>query len=513
MGRKRKTTEQFIKEAKAIHNDKYSYDRTIYVDGTTKVEIYCNTCKKYFWQNPGNHIVLKSDCPTCANISRYDKIRLSNEEFITKARAIHGDKYSYEKTNYIRSTDKVIITCKIHGDFKIEAGHLLVGHGCSYCNKGWMTKEDFIREGNKKHNNKYDYSHVEFTQMTQTKVKIICPIHGPFLQEPHQHIIAVAACPRCARKSQAKKLSFTTQEFIQKAKEIHGDKYDYSLVDYKPNSKVEIVCKIHGSFFQRVDAHLSGRGCKLCGTIQSTQSMSEDEFIHRCKLIHQDKYDYSKVKYSHSTDIIIVICKIHGEFKIEAAGHLFGKYGCTKCGRIAVGNKLRTPQDDFILKCNQVHNNQYDYSQTIYRGSDKKIKVKCKKHGFFYTRADQHQAGHKCPKCSYSIGEEKIEQYLKNKNIKYETQKTFPNCINKRPLPFDFYLPDYNLLIEFDGEQHFKPISFGSSKFDSAELNFQRTQLHDNIKTSYATDHNIKLLRISYNKLEEIEQVLTTNLI
>lgn len=202
------------------------------------------------------------------------KVSLNTSNFIHRAEKKHNFFYSYERTIYKQYTTPTIITCPKHGDFTQTPSAHLMGHGCQKCgreralfaakisnNKQRLTTEKFIERSNYLHSNKYDYSLVEYVN-NKTKVEIICPFHGSFFQVPNKHNSKKSpqGCPKCANKN------VTTEEFIQKCKIIHGNKYDYSKVVYKPGyTKIEIICSIHGSFYQVTYNHLSNKqGCPLC---------------------------------------------------------------------------------------------------------------------------------------------------------------------------------------------------------------------------------------------------------
>jgi hypothetical protein len=188
-----------------------------------------------------------------------------------------------------------------------------------------------------------------------------------------------------------------TELFIEKAKLIHGDKYDYSKVDYKNcSTKVKICCKIHGEFEQTPNNHLSGYGCGKCA---GTAKSNTNEFIKKVKLINGDKYDYSNVDYKNSTTKVKIGCKIHGEFEQTPKLHLKG-HGCLKCGNILNANKRKTPFEDFIKKCVEKYGDLYDYSKVDYKNCDTNITIKCKKHGEFLQTPYQHLNSNGCKKCS-----------------------------------------------------------------------------------------------------------------
>jgi hypothetical protein len=313
---------------------------------------------------------------------------------------------------------------------------------------------------------------------SKTKVTIICPIHGEFQQTPSKHLQG-HGCIKCNGGVQ-----LSTNNFIERAKQIHGDKYDYSKVEYiNSNSKVTIICPEHGEFQQRASNHLLGVGCPICsGKIRLTLN----EFIEQAKKIHGNKYNYSNVEYVNSKTKVTIICPIHGEFQQTPTSHLSGQ-GCPKCS----GNNKKT-KELFIEQAKEIHGNTYDYSKVNYINIQTQITIICPIHGEFQQTPHNHLRGQGCPKCNASKLEEKIRLYLEKNNINYEEQKTFEWLKNKTNLKLDFYLPKYNIAIECQGLQHYKPINFfgGEKGFD---LTIQR----DKIKKELCEKNNIKLVYFS----------------
>ena len=254
----------------------------------------------------------------------------TKEEFIAKAKLVHGDKYDYSKVEYVGALKKVCIICPKHGEFWQEANGHLKGQCCPKCNleKRASSKEEFIKKARKVHGDKYDYSNVDYVN-TMTKVCIICPKHGEFWQRPYSHLHG-NGCSKCANEATGERRSFSKEEFIKKAREVHGDKYDYSKVNYVNNyTKVCIICHEHGEFWQTPSTHLRGQGCPKCNL--KKQTCTTDEFIAKAKKIHGDKYDYSKVEYVNRKTKVCIICSKHGEFWQTPNHHLSG-CGCPKCG-------------------------------------------------------------------------------------------------------------------------------------------------------------------------------------
>lgn len=299
----------------------------------------------------------------------------------------------------------------------------------------------------------------------------------------------------------------TTEEFIKKANFTHNNKYDYSKVNYT-GSKVIIICPEHGEFLQD-RAHLYGNGCPKCkGEITGNlKRNSISLFIENANKIHNGKYDYSKVEYRNNKIKVCIVCHEHGIFNQRPDDHL-NKHGCPECKKILIGNRTRLTEENFVRRSIEKHGSKYNYSKVAYRDQLSKVYIVCNIHdkGFWQLPKD-HLQGNGCPDCRESKGELLIKKYLDNNTIFYYSQHRFNDCRNILPLPFDFYLPDYNLCIEFDGLQHYIPIElFGG------EETFRKLQVNDNIKNQYCTNRNIKLLRIHYSKLSNIENILSINL-
>jgi hypothetical protein len=189
-----------------------------------------------------------------------------------------------------------------------------------------LTIEEFIKESILIHGEKYDYSESVYAGRAK-RIKIICPIHGEFEQFATHHVRG-HGCSQCSKN---KKL--TTESFIKAAILKHGNKYNYSKAVYENNSKIEIICQTHGSFFQKSNSHLSGRGCPKC---VGKYIYGTEEFIDRSNKIHDYKYDYSETLYKGHDYKVTIICPEHGEFIQSANGHLNGR-GCAICSRLNNG--------------------------------------------------------------------------------------------------------------------------------------------------------------------------------
>lgn len=202
--------------------------------------------------------------------------KLTKKEFIERARKIHGDKYDYSKTEYINNSTKVKIICPIHGEFEQSpTSHIDRGSGCLICGgKKKLNTDDFISKARNIHGNKYDYSKVEYIN-NRIKVEIICPKHGEFEQSPSHHLDG-QDCRKCMKYKLRSKFQLTKEQFIEKAEEIHGNLYDYSQVEYvNAHNKVIIICSKHGKFIQEPNSHIHGNGCPKCAC-SGRSAMADD---------------------------------------------------------------------------------------------------------------------------------------------------------------------------------------------------------------------------------------------
>jgi len=284
--------------------------------------------------------------------------------------------------------------------------------------------------------------------------------------------------------------------FIERASNTHNFKYDYSKVNYKnTKTKVEVICPLHGSFYPRPDHHMKNTGCPECSKIKTDSKNRKPQtvFINECMLKHYNKYDYSKTNYTNSNCYIDVVCPSHGTFTIRADHHRNGQ-GCKECYKEYMSKIQSKDVSKFISESNIIHNHKYDYSKVKYINNYTKVEIICPEHGSFFQKPHDHNINKSgCPNCKMSKGESIVKQFLIDNSINYIEQHRFKDCKNKIPLPFDFYLTDYNICIEYDGKQHFESIEyFGGEKY------FETIQINDKIKDQYCINNNISLIRISY---------------
>ena len=308
-----------------------------------------------------------------------------------------------------------------------------------------LSRIQIIDRAHEVHGYKYIYDKMEYVGMN-TKSCMICKEHGEFWQTPTKHISG-QGCPECAKIRLREFRVYGKDKFLEKAREVHGNKYIYDenkLTYISNKEKVCITCKIHGDFWQKAENHLQGHGCPECGGVIKSNT---DEFIAKAEKVHKGLYIYNKDKLNyisaHST--VCITCRIHGDFWQEANHHLHG-VGCPKCA-----NNIKHTIEFFIEKARQVHGDDYIYSDTEYINNRTPLKIICKKHGPFWQIPKKHLIGHGCPICGNNSSkmESEIDDFI-NKNCSIKTIRRNRKLLGKG-LECDIVIPSLKLIIEFNG--------------------------------------------------------------
>jgi hypothetical protein len=395
---KRKTTEEFMAEARVVHGDRYDYSQVEYVNGKVKVTIVCREHGP-FEQGAISHL-RGTGCPKCGVRRVGDKRRGSTEKFIVDACSIHGDRYDYSQVEYVGARAKVTIICPEHGPFEQLAISHTTGSGCPECRRQdkYLTTAEFITKARAIHGDLYDYSQTKYVD-GKTKVTIICREHGPFEQTPVEHKTYGRGCQKCSVKVRGYKRRNSMEKVIAKARAVHGDRYDYSQVEYvNTHTKVTILCREHGPFEQNPQGHMRGAGCPECGHKDKgdRQRFTTEEFISKARAIHCDRYDYSLVKYTGANDKVTIICQKHGPFEQTAISHTTG-HGCLECS-----GKTPLTVEVFKKRAEAAHGDRYNYSLIKFVRDKTRVPIICHEHGLFYQNIDVHFKGSGCPKCSYN---------------------------------------------------------------------------------------------------------------
>ena len=324
------STEEWISRAKSVHPE-YDYSNTVYIGCHTSVMI---TCPKHgtFSVNPKEFIKPGYKCAKC---KMEEEMVRRFETFKSLASKVHNGKYTYPEQVYRGTHSKIIAICPKHGVLHINAKNHLNGAGCALCFNERRTGprksfDEFVKLARETHGDKYEY--VEYTYVgMKSPMTIICPEHGEFRQDPYAHIHG-AGCAKCYGRYYNKQEA--QERFIERCKEIHGDKYDYSKTVYTGHhNNVTITChKLdefgdeHGDFVQEAARHVNGAGCKKC----AKQYMDRDLFVKKANLIHDGFYTYNNVEYKNSATNVTITCPEHGDFTQNPSSHLNGR-GCPLC--------------------------------------------------------------------------------------------------------------------------------------------------------------------------------------
>lgn len=271
---------------------------------------------------------------------------------------------------------------------------------------------------------------------------------------------------------------------------IFGNRYDYSETEFIAYRKpIRVRCRNHGYYNIEISNHLRGSGCPKCAKISRARKIIKkcaNEFVGKARNAHGNKYDYSLIKYINAKTPVDIICLIHGIFQQPPCDHLSG-YGCKRCALEHTAQlKKDKAAEEFPMKANIIHNNKYDYSKVIWKGSNENIEIICPIHGSFYQSPSNHLSGCGCPKCNQSQGEKKLITLFNNNSIIYEYQKRFQWMGYQS---YDFYFPNLNIALEYQGGQHFYPVKrFGGEEY----LKIQ--QQRDLKKLKLSKEHNIQLI-------------------
>lgn len=255
---------EFVRRSIAKHGNLYDYSNSQYVDSLTKISIICPTHGE-FKQLPASHWCGRG-CPKC-NIQRHSIFsNLTSDGFISIARKLYNDKYSYQVyDNQITNRSIVIVDCAIHGQFTTRAGRFLRGFGCKKCGhqsaKRKTDSEVHHQRAVELYGNKFDFSATDFSKST---INILCKKHGVLIKN-RSSFLAGDGCTQCGLEKLSSLNRLPVSEFIRRANLIHNNRYVYVELDYTNNCcYIPISCVTHGIFYQSVKHHLRGQGCPKC---------------------------------------------------------------------------------------------------------------------------------------------------------------------------------------------------------------------------------------------------------
>lgn len=342
-----------------------------------------------------------------------------------------------------------------------------------------MKKEIFLEKARSKHGYKYKYPQLKDI-ITQKDIIYVSYNDTIYEQKVVKHLSG-----KCPEKTTKKK---TTEEFIKSAIGVWGDKYDYTLTKYiDSRTKVKII---HNSivYEQLPNSHLQ---------YPVEGYLDGDVFIQKAKNIYGDKYDYGLVKFKNANTKVDIL---YNGIIYSQSPHNHLKYSPEK-------NIKRKTQEEFISTSCIIHDNKYNYSKVTYINDREKITIICPIHDEFKQTPNHHLKGVGCPSCNESKGEKLIAKILNLYKIDYKRQYRFSDCRSINMLIFDFYIPSKRMCIEFDGIQHFQPVEV----FGGIEA-YESTKIRDKIKSDYCEDNYINLVRIRYNQIDSVSNILSTYL-
>lgn len=362
-----------------------------------------------------------------------------------------------------------------------------------------MLRREFLRLAKMKYGNAFEYPYLPET-VKRCVISVICKIHGNFEVIARDHLRTKYGCPHCAYDNSQVPIEVSNQKQLEKADRKFSGKFDYSRVDLKTERgrKVTIVCPLHDSFESTIRNHLhTSAGCPGCGKMlwldSATRYKTLADAIEASYGVHGDKYDY--LSYCSQTKLLKYSCRLHGEQTQQISSHLTGR-GCMQCGRI---ERTITP-DEFLQRAKQTHPSGYEYDLSELKSVNDKITITHECGRVYRCRVSNHLSGQGCMRCKSSLGEAKIRKFLDANVIPYIDQFK----IDGFQYRYDFYLPELNILVEYDGQQHFEPVGhFGGYE------HFQKTIERDRRKTDLAKKRGITLIRISYHHFANLEEFLS----
>ena len=467
--------------------------------------------KTYGVIEQSEQLFLKNKYP---KIMASDKVATPQETFILKAQKIHPE-LDFNNTIYINNKTSIKVICPKHGEFSVSPKELIKPeYKCFKCKKEEQLKKKAENTVNKMiqlHGGKYRYD-IETFNGINNKMRMYCTEHGEFWQSPKYHLKG-SGCPKCGHIKRGLNRRSTEEEFIKRVKEVHGDKYDLSMCKYvRSDLEVAVIChekdkygREHGLFYVTPHSFLSGQNCPKC---VGKHQMSLEEFKETANIVHNNKYDYSLIKeYKGIYTKVPILChqkdefgREHGEFWQTPKHHLNG-FGCKKCSSNYMDIDL------FVERSNKVHRNKYKYTNIIeYTNNHSKVPIECPEHGIFLQSPTCHLNGQGCPYCKESHLERTVNNALIDNDIALDREYRFKWLTNDKTgymLSLDFYLPDYNVAIECQGEQHFISNFYKSKGIEYAEEHLKGVQYRDMHKKTLCSENGVKLIYFTEKKFVE----------
>lgn len=514
MALKLKQTE-FINEINRIYKGQIDISNFIYKDDTTNGECICNVCG-HIWKTNALTLLEGHGCPFCL-IKEKNKIKRENllRKYEKKCVEICENKQFSDIKFYYDENNKLMVSFYCHNKdingnehgLRIQSGNsFLITHNCSQCSRPskTYTTDEWISLAKNKYPD-FDYSKVVYINKT-TDVEIGCKKHGFFKINPKYFLYeSKFGCPECQKENSHNKM---VESVISRCKKIHGDKYIYHKNLIKSSTdKIGIECPKHGIFYQSIQNHIGKKsGCPICykENYVSPNLLKFDDVVERCNKIFNNKYTYHRETYVNTNTKTLITCPIHGDFWKSIHEHLSGQ-GCPKCSYYENSIKRMLPWSKVLEKFINVHKYMnYDYSlcENYYKGKESKIPIIChkkfkngKEHGLFWMSVENHAKGCCCPKCRMSKLEQEVYNILSDNKITFLTQYHNKDIL-KRNKTLDFFLPEFNIAIECQGEQHFHPTIYRRKGWNDEKSlkHFEEVSMRDNNKYNECFEHGIEII-------------------
>lgn len=495
---KRKTHEEYVAELAVKNPDIEVIGR--YINSTTKIEHHCLKHDVY-WESLPSNVLAGKGCSKCLSEKLRNKFVKSHDEYISQVAKISPHIVVLE--SYADSNTPILHFCKTHGlKWKAYPSNILKGYGCRECGV------------DKIHNHKRD-RHDDYVAELKVKnpaVEVVGRYDGLSTKTLHRRLIhnvlretqpanalMGCGCEKCHRERIADSNRKSHKQYVNEVKVVN--KNIIVVGDYI-NMKTPILhkCLEHNvEWLAYPDGILKGCGCPKCGSETISIKLRKEHKTYVDKLKIKNPKISVIGEYINMRTPIFHRCNVHNfEWETSPSSVLLGG-GCPKCGGEKIADKLRKTHEQYEKKLKSVNPSVVvlgDYIDAV-----TPILHKCLIDGNeWYVTPSNLLSGYGCPQCNESKGERIVRQWLENHNIKFEPQKRFSDCCDKRPLPFDFYLPDYNAVIEYNGLQHYT-----ARDYFGGEKALAYTQSHDKMKEEYCKNNNIRFLRIPYFKNVDTE--------
>lgn len=436
------TQEQFIADCNKRHGlGTYDYSEVVYVRGRDKIRVICP--KHGPWYPPARKHREGTGCRYCY----IDGKKVTQETMQARFLATHEDTYEYDFSSYNGAQSTIQIKCAEHSWFPQICEVHAAGSGCPTCGdlksaaSRVVSFAEYVVRAIERFDSIYRYIEESWSGINED-IDFICPKHGLKSMPAQSHLRSPTGCFDCSKELNSINSRLTQDDFIAWSTAIHNGKYDYSRTVYtKGREKVEIICPVHGPFFQLGESHVEGKGCKKCAVVENgrrRKKRSEVSFWEQVRAVHGDTYDFSKSVYTGIFESITVGCLIHGDFEISASSLKRGS-GCENCGRERTRLARKSSLEEFIGKALEVHGNKYSYDNVEYVTAKTEVIITCKTHGDFPQLPTNHLSGNGCSACGNYGFDTTLPAILYYLKVQFDNTLAYKVGITNRTIKERFY--------------------------------------------------------------------------